>query len=102
VKGARSQNEACSKQVWNPSETSVGFHETTRHYIPEDIQGDSGGVTASYGAHFWRPKVSYKPGSYTQYLQSYVRIWIFFFLNFNFNVNYELHNLNVFIVTNTN
>jgi hypothetical protein len=43
-----------------------------------NIQGDSGGVTATYGAHFWRhfeQKVSYKPGSYTQYLQSYVRNW---------------------------
>jgi hypothetical protein len=42
------------------------------------IQGDSGGVTATYGAHFWRhfeQKVSYKPGYCTQYLQIYVRIW---------------------------
>jgi hypothetical protein len=45
------------------------------------IQGDSGEVTATYGAaHFWRhfeQKVSYKPGPYTQYLQSYVRNWNF-------------------------
>jgi hypothetical protein len=42
------------------------------------IQGNSRGVTATYGTHFWRhfeQKVSYKPGSYTQYLQSYVRNW---------------------------
>jgi hypothetical protein len=44
-------------------------------------QGDSGGVTATDGAHFWRyfeQKVSYQPGSYTQYLQSYGRNRIFF------------------------
>jgi hypothetical protein len=43
------------------------------HHI--NMQGDSVGVTATYGAHFWRhfeQKVSHKPGSYTQYLQSYV------------------------------
>jgi hypothetical protein len=37
------------------------------------IQGDSGGVTATHGANFLRhfeQKVSYKPGFYTQYLQS--------------------------------
>jgi hypothetical protein len=42
------------------------------------LQDDSGGVTATYGARFWRhfeQKVSYKPGSYTQYLQCYFRIW---------------------------
>jgi hypothetical protein len=42
------------------------------------LQGDSGGVTATYGAHFLRhfeQKVSYKPGSYTQYFQGYVRNW---------------------------
>jgi hypothetical protein len=40
------------------------------------IQDDSGGVTATYGAHFcshFEQRVSYKPGPYTQYLQSYVR-----------------------------
>jgi hypothetical protein len=45
------------------------------------IQGDSGGVIATYRARFWwhfEQNVSYKPGSYTPYLQSYVHIWIFF------------------------
>jgi hypothetical protein len=48
------------------------------------IQGDSGGVTATYGARFWRhfeQKVSYKHGSYTQYLQ-YNGTWAHFnFIN---------------------
>jgi hypothetical protein len=46
--------------------------------LTSHIHRDSGGVTATYGAHFWRRferKVSFKPGSYTQYLQSYFRIW---------------------------
>jgi hypothetical protein len=49
------------------------------------LQDDSGGVTATYGAHIWRhfeQKVSHKPASYTQYLQSYVRIWIFLITNY--------------------
>jgi hypothetical protein len=44
----------------------------------DNIEGDSKGVTSTYGAHFWwffEQKVSYKPGSYTQYLRSYVRFW---------------------------
>jgi hypothetical protein len=51
---------------------------TTISLLSYRIQSDSGGVTATYGAHFWRhleQKVSHEPGSYTQYLQSYVRIW---------------------------
>jgi hypothetical protein len=52
--------------------------QTTQRLLGTFIQGDSGGVTATYEAHFWRhfeQKMSYKPGSYTQYLQSYVHNW---------------------------
>jgi hypothetical protein len=73
-------------------------------HIHLNIQGDSGGVTATYGAHFRRhfeQKVSYKSGSYTQYLQSYVRNWNFSKFSILILIT-KLHHLNAFIVTKTN